>query len=77
MNWQDILFAVGQGVLAASLVFAFRSPPPRGTSIPTGLVLAAFAITYITMGFWYSFATAGTSAALWGALAVKGSGSGR
>lgn len=77
MNWQDITFAVGSAIFVVSLVFAFKSPPPRITSIPTGLVLTAYTVTYITMGFWYSMTTTGMTAALWLALAAKGSGRGR
>lgn len=31
-----------------------RSSVPRITSIPTGLVLGAYGVTFITMGYWLS-----------------------
>ncbi len=74
MAWQDAVFAVGNVVLSIGLIFSITSPhkPAVPTSLVTGLTITAFAVTFATMGLWFSAAGAATNAVLWWILLVQG-----
>jgi hypothetical protein len=44
---------------------------PRTTSVPTAVVLAIFAATYVTMGFLLSAVVAGLTALVWAGIAWR------
>jgi hypothetical protein len=72
-GWQDIVLALGSLVLAAALIPSIMShhKPALWTSGSTGLVLAAFAVTYATLSLWYAAITTGLSALLWFVLGIQ------
>ena len=73
MVWQDIVLSVGAWIFFIALIPSIKSKdkPALMTSLPTGTVLAVFALVYATLGLWLSiFSTILTSAA-WFTLAVQ------
>ena len=73
MAWQDAVFAVGNVVLSIGLIFSITSPhkPAAPTSLVTGLTITSFAVTFATIGLWFSAAAAATNALLWWVLLVQ------
>lgn len=72
--WQDILFTGGQLILGAVLIPTLldeEAAVPRWTSVPTSLVLFAFAAGYATMGLLFSALSTAAAAALWAAVVAK------
>lgn len=74
MGWQDAVFAVGNIVLSVGLIFSIASPhkPAAPTSLVTGLTITSFAVTFATMGLWFSAIAAATNALLWWVLLAQG-----
>jgi hypothetical protein len=52
MHWQDLVFTVGQWIFIPALFPMFTDPPPLKTSIPTALVLSAYGISFMSLGFY-------------------------
>lgn len=73
MVWQDLVFALGSIVFIIALVPTIFSgkKPSIWTSVPTCLVLYAFALTYLEMGFEFAAATTFVSATLWDIIAIQ------
>ncbi len=73
MAWQDIVFTVGQFIFIGALLPAVLSAqkPPLSTCLITGSVLAIFAGTYASLGFWLSAITAAAVSLLWFVLVVQ------
>ena len=73
MAWQDAVFAVGNVVLSIGLIFSITSPhkPAAPTSLVTGLTITSVAVTFATIGLWFSAAAAATNALLWWVLLVQ------
>ena len=67
MKWQDIVFSVGNIVLSIGLLPSVlsASKPAMLTSLITGLVLTAFAISFISLKLKFSFVTCSITALLW------------
>jgi hypothetical protein len=74
VNIHDLVFAVGSGIFAVSLIPAVwkRAVMPLSTSVPTATVLTAFLVNYTTMRFWYAVAMETITCACWWALVVIG-----
>lgn len=73
MIWQDMVFMIGGFIFAPSLWFMIRAKdkPPVKSSLPTALVLTAFVITYITMGFWLATISTALTALCWFVLLAQ------
>lgn len=74
MIWQDLVFAVGMIALTIFLIPAVRSKthkPPLLTSLGHGSVMVVFALTYVTLHFWFATAMAAAEGALWFWLATQ------
>lgn len=71
--WQDVVLTLGSAVFVVALVPMVLSSdkPPLTTSLPTGLVLLAFAGTYASLGAVYGAATTAVSGLLWLTLAAQ------
>ena len=74
MNIHDLVFAVGAGIFAVSLIPAVvkRAHMPRATSVPTAVVLTVFLVNYATMAFWEAFAVEAVCCACWWYLVFLG-----
>jgi NADH:ubiquinone oxidoreductase subunit K len=72
-NIHDLVFFVGMIVLVWGpwRMFIAKSPPPISSSVSMGLVLTAFTINYITLGFYWSAVAQATNVVLWFALTVQ------
>jgi hypothetical protein len=73
MTWQSIVFLVGSIGLAALMLPTLqdkRSSVPRITSIPTGIVLGAYGVTFITMDYWLSSIGSFSGFAVWMFIAM-------
>jgi hypothetical protein len=71
MIWQDAVLAFGGFFAAVTLLPMLRAPtkPPLTTSVPLSLLLAAFAITFITLDLYLAAASTAIQCALWAAMA--------
>jgi len=72
-SWQDIVLAIGNMIFFISLlptVFAYEKPSVW-TSIPTSVVLFAFAYAFFTLSLWYGAVTALAAATAWLILAIQ------
>lgn len=68
MHWQDLVFTVGQIIFVFALIPTIRgkSKPALSSSIITGSILLIFALTYLSLGLWFStIASIATSASWW------------
>lgn len=73
MIWQEAVIAVGQAAFFMLLMPTLLNPRaavPRATSLPTGLILGAFAFTFATMGLAFAAGTSAASALGWLGIAV-------
>jgi len=72
-NWQDLVFMIGGFIFAPSLLFMIlgKDKPPVKTSLPTALVLTAYIVCYITMGFWLATISTTLTAICWYVLVFK------
>ena len=73
MVWQDIVFFIGQWIFVIALIPTLRAreKPQISTSLVTGTILAAFSITYFTLGLWLSTIASMSIAIAWLTLAVQ------
>ena len=69
----DAVFTVGSLLFIAALLPAVwsESKPPRATCALTAGVLAAFAVTYLTLGLTFSAVTTGMTCCLWTVLLLQ------
>ena len=67
MTWQDIVIAVGQLLFVLALIPSLVTvlKPPRLTCALTGTVLLLFSGTFLSLGLWYSAATAFACGTCW------------
>lgn len=72
MNWQDILLMLGGFVFAVALIPTLRSAekPPRSTCILTALVLAAYAVAYVSLDLWLAFSAVLITKGMWLAILI-------
>lgn len=72
MKWQDVVFSTGSLIFVLALLPALfvQERPPTVTSLSTGLVLAAFSATYVTLGLYMSAAVTSVTATIWLLLAA-------
>lgn len=71
--WQDTVIAVGQWILAASLlptVFG-KEKPALTTSVISVIVMATFGFTFWTLAFWNAVASSVAGCSIWFLLAVQ------
>jgi hypothetical protein len=73
MKWQDIVFTIGNIVFIVALVPSImgKAKPALSTSLMTGTFMAIFALTYITLGLWFSSIATFCGAAAWLVLAAQ------
>lgn len=73
MHWQDAVFFFGQIVFVVALIPTIRgkSKPALSSSIVTGFILTIFAITYLSLGLWFSTAASIATSASWWILAYQ------
>ena len=71
--WQDIVLMVGGFIFAPSLLFSIfgKEKPPIKTSLPTGTVLVAFAVVYVTLGLPLASIATSLTALCWFILAYQ------
>lgn len=71
--WQDILLAVGGLVFAPALAVSIhkKAKYPLATSLPTAIVLTAFAVCYVTLHLHLAAWATGLTAACWYILAIR------
>ncbi len=67
MIWQDWVISIGQIVLAIALIPTIRSKdkPPLSTGITTAIAIGTISLTFLTLGLWFSAATAGLASSGW------------
>ena len=72
-HWQDIILASGQFVFSAALIPSVisKNKPSFWTSFPTGVVLAIFGLTYLTLHLWFAAGATFVSATIWLVLAAQ------
>lgn len=71
MSWQDVVIAAGQWFFVLTLIPMWNEPPTWKTSVPTGLILAVFAVAFASLGLWNATLSAAAVSAMWGALAIR------
>ena len=71
MPWQDIVITIGTFIFAIALIPTLKSKdkPPISTSLTTGLTLLIFALTFASLGLWFSFIMNLVTGTLWLILA--------
>ena len=70
---QDAVFTIGTVIFTIALVPTLRDPqkPPLGTSIPITLTLTAFALSFLSLGLWFTAVATAIECACWGAVAFQ------
>ncbi len=73
MNWQDIVFTIGQLIFVIALIPSIRSKdkPAFISSAITAVILVGFGITYTSLGLWGSAIFAFLNATAWAILAFQ------
>jgi hypothetical protein len=73
MAWQDIVITVGTLVFVVALIPALvsKDKPPVITSLISGITIIIYAVTFSTLGLWFSFAINMLSGSLWLILALQ------
>jgi uncharacterized membrane protein len=73
MHWQDLIFTVGQIIFVFALIPTIRgkSKPALSSSIITGSILLILALTYLTLGLWFSTLASIATSANWWILAFQ------
>jgi len=71
MSWQDIVLSIGTVLFIAALIPSVRSKdkPHLVTSLMNGSILVVFAVTYLSLELFFSFAMTLIVASLWLLLA--------
>jgi hypothetical protein len=73
MSWQDVVYAIGQWIFIIALVPSVlgKDKPALSTSLTTGLVLAVYVVTLISLNLWISAISSAVTAATWFILAYQ------
>jgi hypothetical protein len=73
MPWQDIIITIGTFIFAIALIPTLRSKdkPPVSTSLTTGITLIVFALTFASLGLWFSCIMNLFTGSLWLTLALQ------
>ncbi len=73
MHWQDWVFSGGQIIFLIALIPTLKgkSKPEISTSVVTSVILALFALTYLTLGLWFSAITSVGTSTAWATLAYQ------
>jgi hypothetical protein len=73
MNWQDLIFTIGQFIFVIALIPTIRGKdkPAFITSLITTIILFSFAATYLTLKLWGSAIFASLNATAWVILAIQ------
>lgn len=69
----DMIFTAGSLVFIAGLLPAAlnsKTQVPLKTSLPTALVLAVYAVTFVFMGLMFSAASSTVTSSLWAFIAI-------
>lgn len=73
MIWQDWVFGIGTIIFSIALLPSILSKekPAISTSIPTGSILALFALTQASLSLWFASGMSLVAAFLWFTLALQ------
>ena len=74
MNWQDLVFSIGNVCFLVANMGAILSPtqkPPRLSCTITAICLWAFVLTYASLDLWFSFCVGTLSASGWTLLVFQ------
>ena len=73
MQWQDLVFSIGNFVFAFALIPTIKGKdkPAFSTSIISASFLTLFIIAFSTLGLWFSALGVGTSATAWWILTLQ------
>lgn len=73
MQWQDIVFTSGIIIMCLALIPSIigSNKPQLTTSIVTAVVLAVFAVTYMSLELWFSAIVGIINCSLWLVLAYQ------
>lgn len=73
MQWQDLVITFGQIIFSIALIpmLLSKDKPVLITSLVTGAVLMIYALTYITIQFWFGAAMTALTGVVWLTLAYQ------
>ena len=73
VTWQDIVLFVGGFVLAGGIVPAIRGPekPPFVTTLILVVMLAVFAVVFLTLSLWLTAFSVLVQGSLWAVVLVQ------
>ncbi len=73
MHWQDWVFSLGQIIFLIALIPTLKgkSKPEISTSVVTSIILAVFALTYFSLGLWFSSLSSIAMTIAWATLAIQ------
>ncbi len=73
MPLQDIIFTIGTWIFVIALIPTLRGnqKPEISTSLMTGIVLAVFALTYLSLHLWMSMASTFVTSGMWLTLSYQ------
>ena len=73
MTWQDIVLSVGSWIFTVALIpsVVSKDKPALASSLMTGIVLAVYAIVYMTLALWTAAASTILVAGMWFTLAIQ------
>jgi len=73
MQWQDWIFTLGQAIFVIALIPTIKgkSKPALSTSLVTGAILIAFALSYLTLKLWFSAIASIVISGAWFLLAFQ------
>ena len=73
MQWQDLVITIGQIIFSIALIpiVLSKDKPALVSSLVTGIVLCVYALTYITIQFWFGALMTTITGAIWLLLAYQ------
>lgn len=73
MQWQDLVITIGQIIFSIALIpmVISKDKPALVSSLVTGTVLIIYALTYITIQFWFGSLMTTITGAIWLLLAYQ------
>ena len=73
MQWQDLVFSIGNLMLSVALIptVTGKSKPELSTSIMTAIILFLFGLTFATLSLWFSAVSISVGGTIWTILAFQ------
>jgi len=73
MHWQDLVISIGQIIFSIALIpmVLGKDKPALISSVITGIVLMIYALTYITIQFWFGSLMTIITGGIWLLLAYQ------